>query len=124
MSFQISVRMLNGASESLQVAATDTILSLKEKIEDRTGLPTAIQRLICCGNELKDDATISVNSLGLSLERLLLFATQSYDCFFISPLFRDISLCKRTLLFTWYSVYGSAIGLPNSWVGCGVMTEA
>ena len=56
---QISVEMSNGDSVAnktiaLEASATDTIRSIKEKIEEQEGFPVDDQQLCCKGEELED----------------------------------------------------------------------
>ena len=51
---QIFVRTLNGSSITVQVDPSDSIAALKQKLEDRRGIPTREQRLVFAGRELDD----------------------------------------------------------------------
>ena len=56
---QIFVKTLSGKSMSVEVAQTDTVESVKEKIREREGIPNGDQRLIFAGKQLKDDKTFA-----------------------------------------------------------------
>jgi ubiquitin len=56
---QIFVRTLTGKTVTIDVDASDTIHSLKVKIQDKEGIPTDHQRLIIFGTELEDARTLS-----------------------------------------------------------------
>lgn len=49
---QIFVKTMSGKTITVEVEGADTILSLKQKIEDKDGLPVAIQRLVYAGKEI------------------------------------------------------------------------
>ena len=56
---QIFVKTLEGTTITIEVEPTDSIEAVKEKIQEKTGIPPEQQRLIFAGGELEDDKTLS-----------------------------------------------------------------
>ena len=55
---QIFVRTLTGTTITLETEPTDTIESIKRKINDKTGIPADQQRLLYSSKQLEDSRTL------------------------------------------------------------------
>jgi hypothetical protein len=55
--YQVFVKTLTGKTITLDILHSDDIASLKAMVEEKTGIPANIQRLVFAGKDLDDDKT-------------------------------------------------------------------
>jgi ubiquitin len=55
---QVFVKTLTGKNITLEINPEDTIEQVKQKIQEREGIPPAEQRLIFSGKQLEDNKTV------------------------------------------------------------------
>ena len=96
---QIFVKTLAGKTITLDVEPSDTIDTVKRKIQDKAGIPLDEQRLIFGGRQLEDGRTLSDYNIGMGSTLHLLWRTHAPRGPFYHQWIRSITVNGADLHF-------------------------